>query len=98
MLMQCLSINRHNISPLLSLKLFDKQIVPILHYGAAIWSVPKTNNYIYLNYNNGAETRNIVTEALRDAYGNEIPYVFARKVGKCPINNSTDNRRILVKL
>ena len=98
MLMQCLSINRHNISPLLSLKLFDKQIVPILHYGAAILSVPKTNNYIYLNYNNGAETRNIVTEALRDAYGNEIPYVFTRKVGKCPINNSTDNRRILVKL
>ena len=98
MLMQCLSINRHNKSPLLSLKLFDKQIVPILHYGAAIWSVPKTNNYIYLNYNNGAETRNIVTEALRDAHGNEIPYVFARKVDKCPINNSTDNRRILVKL
>ena len=98
MLMQCLSINRHNISPLLSLKLFDKQIVPILHYGTAIWSVSKTNRYIYLNYNNGAETINIVTEALRDAYGNEIPYVFARKVGKCPINNSTDNRRILVKL
>ena len=64
MLMQCLSINRHNIFPLLSLKLFDKQIAPILHYGAAIWSVTKTNNYIYLNYNNGAETRNIVTEAL----------------------------------
>ena len=30
--------------------------------------------------------------------GNEIPYVFARKVGKCPIDNNTDNRRILVKL
>ena len=80
-----LSINCHNISPLLSLELFDKQIAPILHYGAAIWLVPKTNNYIYLNYNNGAETRNIVTEALRDACGNEIPYVFARKVGQCPI-------------
>ena len=99
MLVQCLSINRHNISPLLSLKSFDKQIVPILHYGAAIWSVPKTNNYIYLNYNNGAEFRNIVTEALRDDCGNEIPYVFARKVGKCPIDKkSTDNCRILVKL
>ena len=84
--------------PFFSFKLFDKQIVPILHYDSAIWSVPKTNNYIFLNYNNGAETRNIVTEALHDAYGNEIPYVFARKVGKCPINNSTDNRRILVKL
>ena len=73
MLIQCLSINRHNISPLLSLKVFDKQILPILHYGAAIWSVPKTNNYIYLNYNNGAETRNIVAEALRDACCNKIP-------------------------
>ena len=69
MLMQCLSINRHNISPLLSLKLFDKQIAPILHYGAVIWSVPKTNNYIYFNYNNGAETRNIVTGALSRGRG-----------------------------
>ena len=84
MLMQCLSINRHNISPLLSLKLFDKQIVPIFHYGAAIWSVTKTNYYIHLNYNSGAETRNIVTDALRNPHGNEIPHVFAREVGKCP--------------
>ena len=77
---------------------YGKQIVAILHYGAAIWSVSKTNDCIYLNYNNGAETRNIVIEALHDARGNEIPYVFARKVGIFPIDNSTNNRRILVKL
>ena len=52
MLMQRLS---HNISPLVSLTLFDKHIVPILYYGAAIWSAPNTNNYSYLNHNNGAE-------------------------------------------
>ena len=47
--MQFLSKNRQNIPPLLSLKLINKQIVPILHYGAAIWSVPKTSDYIYVN-------------------------------------------------
>ena len=81
----------------MSLK-FDKQIVPVLHYGGVIWSVPRTNNYICLNYNKWCwNQRNNVTGALRDACGNEIPYVFARKVGKCPINSSSDIRRIMVK-
>ena len=51
---------------------------------------------MYLNNNNGVETRNIITEQLRDACCNETPYVFARKVGKCPVIDSTGNRRILV--
>ena len=70
--------------------------MPIFHHGATIWSVPKTNNHINLNKNNGTETRNIVTEALRDIPGNEIPHIFARKVGKYLVNNNTEKRRILM--
>ena len=97
MLVQCSRIWRQNLTHLLSLKWFEKYIVPVLHYDADICSVTNTNNCIHLNYNNGADTWYIVIGALRDVCGNEIPYAFARKVCKCPANSNTDNRRILVK-
>ena len=44
MIMQAMSNTDKNESPRLSLNLFDKQIVPIMHYGAAVWLVPRTIN------------------------------------------------------
>ena len=37
-----------NVFVKLALSLFDKQIIPILLYGAAIWSLPDTQNILYL--------------------------------------------------
>ena len=49
MIMQVTSIHDANISPQLALYLFGIQIEPILHYGAAIWSVPEQIiSYIYI--------------------------------------------------
>ena len=45
MVLQALRVDQ-NVSPRLSLSLFDKQIVPILLYGAAVWSAPRTHNFI----------------------------------------------------
>lgn len=32
----------------LSLSLFDKQVIPVLCYGASVWGVPTKTNYIYV--------------------------------------------------
>ena len=55
MMMQAISTNDKNISPHLSLNLFYKQIMPILNYGAAVWSVPRTYNFIYLGAQSNRE-------------------------------------------
>ena len=52
-IMQAISTNDKNISPRLSLNLFDKQIMPILNYGASVWSVLRTNNPIFLHDQTG---------------------------------------------
>ena len=64
MSMKAITTNDKNISPRLSLNLFDKQIMPILNYGAAVWSVPRTYNLIYLHNQTGKNTRQLVSKLL----------------------------------
>ena len=67
----------HNKSVYVKLvpSLFDEQIIPILLYGAAIWSLPDTQNLLYLldkpedtRYN----TRQLVSIALSDTVGRDV--------------------------
>ena len=37
-----------NVNTKLATSLFDKQILPILSYGCSVWSLPHTNNYMYI--------------------------------------------------
>ena len=97
MILQALRTNK-NVSSELALKLFDKQIVPILLYGCSIWGVPKTHNLIYLEEQpENINTRNAVANMLKDIFNRPVPIEYARRVGKRPVNNESP-RRILIKL
>ena len=85
-----------NVNVSLAMSIFDKQIIPILLYGCAIWSPPNTQNYIYIhNQPEERNTRSIVTELLKSNGEKSIPFVSARRVGR---KGSTVSRKILVKL
>ena len=62
-------------------------------YGTALWTIIMFTWIITM-----VSKKNVFTVALRHTRGNKIPYVFARKAGKCPVNSCTDNRHILSKL
>ena len=97
MVLQALRTNI-NISSELALKLFDKQIVPILLYGCPVWCVPKTQNLIYLEGQpENLNTRNIVNSMLSSTLNRTVPFDYARRVGKRPANNGPP-RKILIKL
>ena len=98
MVMQAISTNDKNISPRLSQNLFDKQIMPILNYGAAVWSVPRTYNLIYLHNKTGKNTRQLVSKFFNDICGLKIPFVYAKRVGKMIEGDTVDQRKILIKL
>ena len=98
MVMQAISTNDKNISMRLSLNLFDKQIMPILNYGAAVWSVPRTYNLIYLHDKTGKNTRQLVSKLFNDICGLKIPFVYAKRVGKMIEGDTVDQRKILIKL
>ena len=38
-----------NVNTKLATSLFDKQILPMLSYGCSVWSLPHTNNYMYID-------------------------------------------------
>ena len=97
MIMQAINTNHANISPQLALNVFDRQIEPILHYGAAIWSVPRTNNLVYLHNQCGNNSRDIVSNLFQQVLGQRIPFVYARKIGRKPTGD-IDNRTILLKV
>ena len=98
MVMQAISTNDKNISPRLSLNLFDKQIMPILNYGAAVCSVPRLYNLIYLHNQTGKNTRQLVSTLFNDICGIKIPFVYAKRVGKITEGDTVDQRKILIKL
>ena len=78
--------------------MFDKQIIPILLYGAAIWSLPDTQNLIYFLdqlEDTPRNTRQLVSHALSTTLGRQLPFEYARRVGK-KSNNS--NRKIIIRL
>ena len=97
MLLQALRTNR-NISSKLSMSLFDKQIVPILLYGSSIWAVPQTHNLFYLEEQpENQNTRTTVATMLRSILNKDVPFEYARRVGRRPLF-SEPPRKILVKL
>ena len=96
MVLQALRVDQ-NVSPRLSLGLFDKQIVPILLYGAA----PRTPNFIYLLNQTGSDTTRFLVQnvgLLNGISDSQIPFVYARRVGKNPKQGTPDLRKILIKL
>ena len=78
-IMPAISTNDKNISPRLSLNLLDKPIMPILNYGAVVWSVPRTYNLMYLHNQTGKSTRQLVFKLFNDICGLDIPFVQMRK-------------------
>ena len=97
MILQALRTNR-NVSSKLAMTLFDKQIVPILLYGCSVWGLPKTHNLFYLEeQQENLNTRNTVQNMLQTILHRDVPFEYARRVGKRPSVNTTP-RRILVKL
>ena len=83
-----------NINVPLAMSLFDKQIVPILLYGSAIWPIPKEHNLLYLEQiPENENTRKIVSETLQKICGKSIDFRYARRVGKRDPNTP---RRILI--
>ena len=96
MIMQAIRTNDANISPQLALNILDRQIEPILHYGAAIWSVPRTNNLVYLHNQCGNSSQDIVSNLFQQVLGQRIPFVYARKIGRKP-TGYIDNRTIFTQ-
>ena len=85
-----------NVNVSLAMSIFDKQIVPILLYGCAIWSPPNTQNYLYVhNQPEERNTRSIVTDILKINGERSVPFVSARRVGR---KGGNAPRKILVKL
>ena len=73
----------NNINVRLAMSLFDKQVVPILLYGSAIWSIPKEHNLLHLEQiPENENTRKIVWETLEKICGKSIDFRYARRVGK----------------
>ena len=68
------------VSTKLALTLFDNQILPILLYGSPTWSLPTSHNFICLSdQSENGDTRGI---ALRSLLDRDVPFTFARRVGK----------------
>ena len=96
MVLNALRTNK-NISTKLALSIYDKQIAPVLMYGCAIWSVPRTGNLLYLENQpeNTKATRKIVNDIFVKIFGSTIPIEYAKRVGKVTIGG---HRRILIKV
>ena len=85
-----------NINVSLSLNIFDRQILPILLYGSSIWSLSKTQNYIYINgQTENGNTRSIVKDFFKSFCDKDIQFISARRVGR---KQNSMPRNILVKL
>ena len=77
MVKQALSTDA-NINCSLTMNIFQKQILPILTYGCAIWGLPKENNYIYLTgLKECTEYKDIIYK-----YIDKKNILFCKRVGK----------------
>ena len=96
MVLQALRTNK-NISAKLAMSIFDKQITPILLYGSSIWGIPPTHNLCYLEGQpENINTRSTVTNMLSSVLNRNIPFEYARRVGR-RATDSSDPRKILIK-
>ena len=95
MVLQALRTNR-NVSASLAMSIFYKQIAPILLYGCPIWSLPRSQNLIYIEEQpENLNSRNLANQAFQCALGQPIQFEYARRIEK---PNRNQNRKILVKL
>ena len=84
LLKQMLSSGRSNISPKLSLSMFDKQIMPILLYGCTLWSLPNNWANIYFNLPN-IDTKNVrqlIKSKINDITSTDMKLESVRTMGK----------------
>ena len=96
MVLQALRTNK-NVSAKLAMNLFDKQIVPILLYGSSVWGLPQTHNLCYLEGQpENSSTRCIVNNMLRTVLNRNVPFEYARRVGRSSIGADSP-RKILIK-
>ena len=73
MVLQALSTNK-NVSSKLAMKLFDKQIVPIILYGCPIWAIPTTHKLFYLdNQPENISTKQVVNNFLSSILSRPVP-------------------------
>ena len=85
----------NNVSIKLSMSLLDKQIIPILLYGSAVWGLPDTHNLIYLeDQPESQNTRTAARDVLKAICGYDVPFSSARRVGK----NQGHYRSIMIRL
>ena len=95
MVLNALKSNK-NVSTSLALSIYEKQIAPVLMYGCALWSVPRTGTMIYLeNQPEGSNVRTRLNEIFSELFDTPKPFKYARRVGKLSVGAS---RRILIKL
>ena len=95
LVLQALSTNG-NVSAKLSMSIFDKQILPIILYGCAIWSLPQSCNLLYIHEQpEGANTRTVVRNVLNRLCPFNVNFKSARRIGRAA---GTQPRKILVKL
>ena len=95
MILRAIRTNK-NISTKLALSIFDKQISPVILYGCAIWSLPNNGNILYLeNQPEHVNTRKRLNEVFTNILGKQLPFVYARRVGKY---SPTQNRRFIIKM
>ena len=93
LLKQILSSDKGNISPKLSINLFDKQIVPILLYASPLWSLPHNGADVYFNlkYDVTENVRKLVQEKIKQVSGKDLGIVSVRKIG------NASPKKLLVK-
>ena len=85
----------NNVSIKLSMSLLDKQIIPILLYGSAVWGLPDTHSLIYLeDQPESQNTRTAARDVLKAICGYDVPFSSARRVGK----NQGHYRSIMIRL
>ena len=86
-----------NVSPSLSLSLFDSKILPILTYGSIIWNISTTNNVILDGLPESEQTARAEIQDVYNHIFNEQPpeNISIQRVGRRRDNN--ENRPVLIK-
>ena len=84
-----------NVNVNLALTLFDKQVVPTLLYGVAVWSVPQQTNNIYVENipGNTSKIKEYLSEKFRIIVGKEVSVNMLKK-----ISSNNNNYKVLVTL
>lgn len=79
-----------------AISVFDKQVIPVLLYGAAIWSLPTKTRFCYANgiMETNENTKSMLDKYITDKLGRHIDIKSAKRVGK----KSNLPRKVLLEL